>query len=227
MIHGGPQGAWLDSFHTRWNIGLYASSGFVTIAINPHGSTGFGQPFQDSIRDNWGGSPYQDIIKGVEYALNKYTFIDPNRLAALGASYGGYMINWINGHTNIFKCLVNHDGLFDMQSFYYTTEELWFPEWEMVGTPWENPEAYQKWSPSKYVHKWKTPCLVIHGGTDFRVPLSEGIATFTALQRQGIPSEFLYFPTENHWVLSAANSILWHDSVLEWLNRWIGPHSQK
>ena len=221
VIHGGPQGAIEDHFHYRWNMQALAGAGYAVVAINFHGSTGFGQAFTDSISGDWGGRPFEDLMKGVDYALANYDWLDSERVGALGASYGGWMINWINGHTNRFRCLVNHDGGFDEFANYFTTEELWFPEWEFKGTPWANPELYDKFSPSRFVGKWQTPTLVIHGANDFRLVDAEGIATFTALQRRGIPSRFLYFPDENHWVLKAKNSIVWHDTIISWLDQWL------
>jgi dipeptidyl aminopeptidase/acylaminoacyl peptidase len=221
VIHGGPQGAIEDSFHYRWNLQIFAGAGYAVIAINFHGSVGFGQAFTDSISGDWGGKPFDDLMKGLDYASAMYPWLDGDRVGALGASYGGWMINWINGHTNRFKCLVNHDGGFDEFANYFTTEELWFPEWEYKGTPWERPELYDKFSPARYVAKWQTPTLVIHGAKDYRLADSEGIATFTALQRRGIPSQLLYFPDENHWVLKQRNSIVWYETVLEWLHRWL------
>jgi dipeptidyl aminopeptidase/acylaminoacyl peptidase len=221
VIHGGPQGAITDHFHYRWNPQAFAGAGYAVVAVNFHGSTGFGQLFTDSISGDWGGKPFEDLMKGLDHALANYPWLDGDRVAALGASYGGWMINWINGHTDRFKCLVNHDGGFDEFTNYFTTEELWFPEWEYKGTPWEKPELYDKFSPSRYVAKWKTPTLVIHGAKDYRLVDTEGIATFTALQRRGIPSQLLYFPDENHWVLKPKNSILWHEAILGWLERWL------
>lgn len=221
VIHGGPQGAIEDHFHYRWNPQAFAGAGYAVIAINFHGSTGFGQAFTDSISGDWGGKPFEDLMKGVDYALANYSWLDSNRVGALGASYGGWMINWINGHTNRFKCLVNHDGGFDEFANYFTTEELWFPEWDFKGTPWDKPELYEKFSPNRYVKNWQTPTLVIHGANDFRVVDAEGIGTFTALQRRGIPSQFLYFPDENHWVLKPKNSIVWHDTIISWLDKWL------
>jgi dipeptidyl aminopeptidase/acylaminoacyl peptidase len=221
VIHGGPQGAIEDHFHYRWNLQAFAGAGYAVIAVNFHGSTGFGQAFTDSITGDWGGKPFEDLMKGLDHALANYKWLDGSRVAGLGASYGGWMINWINGHTNRFKCLVNHDGGFDEFANYFTTEELWFPEWEFKGVPWERPELYDKFAPSRYVAKWQTPTLVIHGAKDYRVIDAEGIATFTALQRRGIPSELLYFPDENHWVLKPQNSIVWHDAILAWLERWL------
>ena len=221
LVHGGPQGSWEDHFHYRWNPQAYAGAGYVTISINFHGSTGFGQAFTDAIRKNWGGAPYEDLMKGLDYAIATYPFIDASRMGALGASYGGYMINWIAGHTDRFKCLVSHDGEFDTRTSYYTTEELWFPEWEQGGVPWEPGTTHEKWSPALSVANWKTPMLVVHSAKDFRLPETEGFSVFTALQRKGIPSKLLYFPDENHWVLKAKNSILWHDTVIGWLDEWL------
>jgi dipeptidyl aminopeptidase/acylaminoacyl peptidase len=221
IVHGGPQGAIDDHFHYRWNPQAFAGAGYAVICVNFHGSTGFGQAFTDSITGDWGGKPFEDLMKGLDHALANYSWLDGDRVAALGASYGGWMMNWINGHTTRFKCLVNHDGGFDEAANYYTTEELWFPEWEFKGTPWTNPDLYEKFSPSRYVDRWQTPTLVIHGALDYRLVDVEGIATFTALQRRGIPSQLLYFPDENHWVLKAKNSILWHETILAWLERWL------
>ena len=223
VIHGGPQGASTDRFHYRWNPQAYAGAGYVTLEINFHGSTGYGQAFTDAIRGNWGGQPFEDLMKGLDHLAANYDFVDAGRMCALGASYGGYMVNWIAGQTDRFKCLVNHDGEFDNKTSYYTTEELWFPEWEFTGTPWQNPGGYERWSPSEHVGRWKTPMLVIHGGRDYRLPETEGFATFTALQRRGIPSKLVYFPAENHWVLSARNSVFWHETVIGWLDEWLKP----
>ena len=190
--------------------------------IDFHGSTGYGQGFTDAIRGDWGGKPLVDLQKGLDAAIAKYAWLDGNKVCALGASYGGYMINWIAGNwPDRFKCLVNHDGNLDERMAYYDTEELWFPEWEHGGTPWDNPAGYTKHNPIDHVAKWKTPMLVIHGGRDYRVVDTQGMSTFTALQRKGIPSRFLYFPDENHWVLKPANSILWHETVLGWMDRWL------
>jgi dipeptidyl aminopeptidase/acylaminoacyl peptidase len=221
LIHGGPQGSWDDHFHYRWNPQAYAGAGYAVAAIDFHGSTGYGQAFTDAIRGDWGGKPYDDLMKGLDHVLAAYPWVDGDRACALGASYGGYMVNWIAGRTDRFRCLVSHDGELDVAGTYYTTEEIWFPEWEFLGTPWENPALYEKWSPSRHVGSWKTPMLVIHGAKDFRLVETEGFAVFTALQRRGIPSMLLYFPDENHWVLKAKNSILWHDTVIGWLDRWL------
>lgn len=224
LIHGGPQGSFGNTFHYRWNPQAYAGAGYAAVMVDFHGSTGYGQAFTDSIRDDWGGKPLEDLEKGLAAALQRYSWMDGDRVAALGASYGGYMINWIAGNwPNRFRCLVNHDGNLDERMAYYDTEELWFPEWERHGPPWENPEAYTRHNPIDLVGKWKTPMLVIHGANDFRVVDAQGISTFTALQRRGIPSKLLYFPDENHWVLKPANSRLWHETVIAWLDRWTQP----
>ncbi len=221
LIHGGPQGSFGNDFHYRWNPQTYAAAGYAAIMVDFHGSTGYGQAFTDAIRHDWGGAPFEDLMKGLDAALAKYPFLDKDRMAALGASYGGYMINWIAGQTDRFKTLVCHDGNLDERMAYFDTEELWFPEWEHGGTPWENPAGYAKHNPVDHVAKWKTPMLVIHGGKDYRVVDTQGMSTFTVLQRKGIPSKFLYFPDENHWVLRPANSIQWHDTVLGWLDQWL------
>jgi dipeptidyl aminopeptidase/acylaminoacyl peptidase len=222
LIHGGPQGSFGDQFHYRWNPQTYAGRGYVALMIDFHGSTGYGQAFTDAIRGDWGGKPLEDLKLGLAAALEKYPWMDGDRVAALGGSYGGYMVNWIAGQMpDRFRALVTHAGNLDERFAYFATEELWFPEWEHGGTPWENPEGFTKHNPVDYVKNWKTPTLVIHGAKDFRVVETGGFATFTALQRKGIPSRFLYFPDENHWVLKPANSILWHDTVLDWLDQWI------
>ncbi|MEM6796119.1 MAG: S9 family peptidase [Acidobacteriota bacterium] len=226
LIHGGPQGSFDNDFHYRWNPQTYAGLGYAVVTIDFHGSTGYGQDFTDSITGDWGGKPLEDLQKGWAAALERYDFLDGERACALGASYGGYMINWIAGRwSDGFRCLVNHDGLFNLESFYYTTEELWFPEWEMGGVPWEVPKNYNRANPMRYVENWQTPMLVIHGALDYRVVDTEGIGAFTALQRRGIPSRLLYFPDENHWVLKPNNSIQWHEEVGAWLDRWIGPEA--
>jgi dipeptidyl aminopeptidase/acylaminoacyl peptidase len=221
LIHGGPQGSFGDQFHYRWNPQTYAGRGYVALMIDFHGSTGYGQAFTDAIRGDWGGKPLEDLKLGLAAALERYPWMDGDRVAALGGSYGGYMVNWIAGQMpDRFKALVTHAGNLDERFAYFATEELWFPEWEHGGTPWENPEGFTRHNPIDYVKNWKTPTLVIHGAKDFRVVETGGFATFTALQRMGIPSRFLYFPDENHWVLKPANSILWHDTVLDWLDQW-------
>jgi len=221
LIHGGPQGAWQDEFHYRWNAQMFAAPGYVVAMVNFHGSTGYGQAFTDSISGDWGGKPYRDIINAVDYLGHHYKFIDENKIAAAGASYGGYMIDWIEGQTNIFKCLVTHSGVFDLRSEYGATDELWFPEWEYRGTPWTNPEMYQKFSASSYVQNFKTPCLVIHSALDFRVPLDQGLQFFTSLQRMGVPSKLLYFPDEDHFVQKPLNAQLWWKTVLDWLETYL------
>ncbi len=221
LIHGGPQGSFGNDFHYRWNPQAYAGAGYAAVMVDFHGSTGYGQAFCDSINQDWGGKPLEDLQKGLAAALERYPWMDGKRVAALGASYGGFMINWIAGNwSDRFTCLVNHDGNLDERMAYYDTEELWFPEWDHGGNPWDNPENFSKHNPIDHVKNWKTPMLVIHGALDYRVVDTQGMSTFTALQRRGIPSRFLYFPDENHWVLKPANSILWHDTVIEWLDKW-------
>jgi dipeptidyl aminopeptidase/acylaminoacyl peptidase len=220
LIHGGPQGSFGDHFHYRWNAEVFAGHGYGTVMVDFHGSTGYGQAFVDAIRNDWGGAPYEDLMKGLDAALVKYPFLDKNRMAALGGSYGGFMINWINGKTDRFKALVCHDGNLDETFAYFATEELWFPEWEHGGVPWENPEGFTRHTPLALVKNWKTPTLVVHGGKDYRVVDTEGLATFTALQRRGVPSRFLYFPEENHWVLKPAHSKRWHEEVLAWIDKY-------
>ena len=222
LIHGGPQGSFGNHFHYRWNPQAYAGAGYAVVMVDFHGSTGYGQAFTDAIRGDWGGKPLEDLQKGLAAALERYPWMDGQRVGALGASYGGYMINWIAGNwPDGFRCLVCHDGNLDERMAYFDTEELWFPEWDHEGTPWENPAGYTKHNPVEHAAKWKTPMLVIHGGKDFRVVETQGMSTFTLLQRRGIPSKFLYFPDENHWVLKPHNSVLWHETVLGWLDQWL------
>jgi dipeptidyl aminopeptidase/acylaminoacyl peptidase len=226
LIHGGPQGAWGDDWSYRWNPELFAAptsstpSGYVVIMINFHGSTGYGQKFIDAINGDWGGAPFEDLMKGLDYAEEHYPFIDKSRECALGASYGGYMINWILGHTDRFKCLVSHDGMFNAESAWGTTEELWFNNWEFKGTPYNNRAMYEKWSPHQYAKNFKTPTLVIHGQRDYRLDVSEGLQLFTTLQMEGVPSKMLYFPDEGHWVLKPQNSQLWYKTVNDWVDQW-------
>jgi dipeptidyl aminopeptidase/acylaminoacyl peptidase len=222
LIHGGPQGAWGDDWSYRWNPELFAADGYVVIMINFHGSTGYGQKFIDAINGDWGGAPYEDLMKGLDYAEKTYPFIDKDRECALGASYGGYAINWILGHTDRFKCLVSHDGMFNAESAWGTTEELWFNDWEFKGTPYDNRASYEKWSPHQYAKNFKTPTLVIHGQRDYRLDVSEGFQLFTTLQMEGVPSKMLYFPDEGHWVLKPQNSRLWYKTVNEWVDQWVG-----
>jgi dipeptidyl aminopeptidase/acylaminoacyl peptidase len=222
LIHGGPQGSFGNSFHYRWKPQAYAGAGYAAVMVDFHGSTGYGQAFTDSIRGDWGGKPLVDLQKGLAAALKRCPWMDPDRIGALGASFGGYMINWIAGKwPDRFRCLVNHDGNLDERMAYFDTEELWFPEWDHMGTPWENPAGYEKHNPVNFVKNWKTPMLVIHGALDFRVADTQGLGTFNALQRLGIPGKLLYFPDENHWVLKPQNSILWHQTVIGWLDRWL------
>jgi len=221
LIHGGPQGAWGDDWSYRWNPELFAANGYVVIMINFHGSTGYGQKFIDAINGDWGGAPFEDLMKGLDYAEEHYGFIDKDRECALGASYGGYMTNWILGHTNRFKCIVTHDGMFNTASAWGTTEELWFNEWEFKGTPYNNRALYDKWSPHLSATGFKTPTLVVHGQLDYRLDVSEGFQLFTTLQRLGIPSKMLYFPDEGHWVLKPQNSQLWYKTVNDWVDQWL------
>ncbi|MGI8656104.1 MAG: S9 family peptidase [Pyrinomonadaceae bacterium] len=221
LIHGGPQGAWNDNWGYRWNPQIFAAQGYVVFLPNPRGSTGYGQKFVDEISQDWGGKAYTDIMNGVAQTA-ALPFVDRNRVGAAGGSYGGYMVDWIEGHNDDprvqFKALVSHAGVFNLTSMYGATEELWFTDWEFGGTPWSNPEIYTRWSPSMYVKNFKTPLLVIHGEQDFRVPVTEGLQLFTALQRQGVESKLLYFPDEGHWILKPQNSELWYTTVLNWFD---------
>jgi dipeptidyl aminopeptidase/acylaminoacyl peptidase len=232
LIHGGPQGAWGDSWSYRWNAELFAANGYVVIMINMRGSTGYGQAFVDGVNGDWGGKPFTDLMEGLDYAEQHYPFIDKTRECALGASYGGYMANWVLGHTNRFKCIVSHDGMFDAESAFGTTEEDWFNIWEFKfpntkgGHPWdyygkpdsENP--FRKWSPSLSAKNFKTPTLVIHGQLDYRLDVSEGFQLFDTLQLLKVPSKMLYFPDEGHWVLKPQNSQLWWKTVNDWVDEW-------
>ncbi|MEA2489757.1 MAG: hypothetical protein QOH21_1549 [Acidobacteriota bacterium] len=220
LIHGGPQGAWNDAWSYRWNPQPFAARGYVILMPNPRGSSGFGQKFVEEISGDWGGRVYTDIMNGVD-TLAAMPFVDGDRLGAAGGSFGGYMVDWILGHTNRFKALVSHAGVYNLESMYGVTEELWFPEWEFGGTPWDNPELYTKWSPHRFAKNFNTPTLVSHGELDYRVPIGEGLQLFTALQRRGIPSRLLYFPDEGHWVLKPQNSKLWHQTVGDWFDRWL------
>ncbi len=225
LVHGGPQGAWNDSWGYRWNAQMFAAPGYVVVMINPRGSTGYGQKFTDEINADWGGKVYVDLMKGVDYALAHFPFVDGTRMAAAGGSYGGYMMNWFAGHAQgRFKCLISHAGPYNNDSMYGATEELWFPEWDLRGTPWHNSGTFDKWSPHKHAAdfgKYKTPVLVIHGELDFRVPYTEGLQMFTALQRQGVPSKLVIFPDEGHWILKPQNSELWYKTFLEWLATYL------
>jgi dipeptidyl aminopeptidase/acylaminoacyl peptidase len=220
LIHGGPQGAWGDDWSYRWNPELFAANGYVVVMINPRGSTGYGQKFIDDINGDWGGRAYQDLMLGLDYVEKTYPFVDKDRECALGASYGGYMANWLEGNTTRFKCIVSHDGMFNPESAYGATEELWFNEWEFKGTPWTNRETYRKWSPALKAANFKTPMLVVHGQLDYRLDVSQGFDLFTTLQRLKVPSKMLYFPDEGHWVLKPQNSQLWYKTVNDWVDQW-------
>ncbi len=240
-MHGGPQTAWGDAWSYRWNWQLMATDGYVVIGINRRGSTGYGQKFVDEVSGDWGGKAFVDLMKGLDYAEAKYPFIDETRECALGASYGGYMANWVLTHTDRFKCIVTHDGMFNPQSAYGTTEEMWFNEWEfrplaangtVGGTkpaqPWDyfgatnDADPFRKWSPMLHIKAAHTPTLVIHSQRDYRLDVSEGFQLFTALQRLGVPSKMLYFPDEGHWILKPQNSQLWYQTVGDWCDRWLG-----
>jgi dipeptidyl aminopeptidase/acylaminoacyl peptidase len=227
IIHGGPQGAMSNSWSYRWNAQTYAGQGFAVVTINFHGSTGYGQAFTESISGDWGGKPLEDLKLGWKSALGKYSFLDGDRACALGASYGGYMVYWMAGVWNEpWKCLVDHDGVFDARAMYYDTEELWFEEKENGGTQFEHPENYEKFNPINHVKDWRVPMLVVHSGKDFRIPDTQGLGAFTALQRRGIPSQLLHFPDENHWVLKPQNSVQWHETVNAWLKKWTAPDAK-
>lgn len=220
LIHGGPQGNWGHSWTYRWNAQVFAAAGYVVVEPNPRGSTGYGQKFVDEINGDWGGRAYDDLMASTDYAVN-LPYADSARVAAAGASYGGYMIDWMLGHTQRFKAMVSHDGVYDLASMFGATEELWFPIWEFGGPPWDKPEEYAKWSPSHYVKDFKTPTLVVHGEQDFRVPYTQGLQLFTALQMQKVPSKLLLFPDEGHWVLKPQNSLLWYKTVIDWIDSWV------
>ncbi|KRG83480.1 peptidase S9 [Stenotrophomonas daejeonensis] len=223
LIHGGPQGSFGNGWSYRWNPQTYAGQGYAVVMIDFHGSTGYGQAFTDAISQHWGDRPLEDLQKGWAAAQQQYAFLDGDKACALGASYGGFMVNWIAGNWNEpWKCLVNHDGVFDQRAMGYATEELWFTEWEQGGTPYDVPQNYEKFNPVNHVANWSKPMLVVQGQQDFRIPVEQGLATFTALQRKGIESKLLYFPDENHWVLKPHNSIQWHDTVNAWLKQYIG-----
>ena len=223
LIHGGPQGSFGNGWSYRWNPQTYAGQGYAVVMIDFHGSTGYGQAFTDAISGDWGDAPLVDLQKGWAAAQQQYDFLDGDKACALGASYGGYMVNWIAGNWNQpWKCLVNHNGVFDTRSMGLVTEELWFSEWENGGTVYANPKAYERHNPARHIDKWRVPMLVVAGQNDFRVPIDQSLSSFTALQRQGIESKLLYFPDENHWVLKPQNSVLWHDTVNAWLKQYIG-----
>ena len=223
IVHGGPQVSFANHWSWRWNPQVYAGAGYGVVFIDFHGSPGYGQAFTDSLSQDWGGKPLVDLQKGLDAALARYDWLDGTRACSLGASYGGFMQNWIAGNwPDRFKCIVNHAGIFDQRTMYYTTEELWFTEWENGGPYYANPQVHEKFNPADHVTKWKTPMLVIHGALDYRVPYSQGLATFTALQRQGVESRLVFFPDENHWILKPANSLLWHAEVIGWLDKHTG-----
>ncbi|MEJ2048721.1 MAG: S9 family peptidase [Calditrichota bacterium] len=223
LIHGGPQGSWGDDFHYRWNAEMFASPGYVVIMINFHGSRGYGQKFCDSVSKNWGGWPYQDIMIGTRWTLNKFPFVDKEKVGAAGASFGGYMINWIEGHNDdgLFKCLVSHDGVYEQVSMFGSTEELWFPTWEFNGYPWQEGSLYQKWNPANFVEHFKTPILIVHGEKDFRVPYTQAMQLFTAVQLKGVESKFLFFPDEDHFVRKPQNAKQWWKNVYNWLGKFL------
>ena len=224
MVHGGPQGSSNNSWSYRWNPALFAGAGYGLVAIDFHGSTGYGQGFSDAIRNNWGGWPLEDLKKGLDAAATKFSWLDANNACALGASYGGYMMNWIEGNwPDRFKCIVQHDGVFDARAMAYETEELWFDEWEHGGHPYyEDPAAFEKWNPVNLVDKWKTPQLVITSEGDYRIPYTQGVAAFTALQRRDIPSRLIVFPGGSHWVQAPKESRQWYREVLGWMGKWTG-----
>jgi dipeptidyl aminopeptidase/acylaminoacyl peptidase len=225
LIHGGPQSAWNNSWSYRWNPQVFANAGYIVFAPNPRGSTGYGQKFVDEISGDWGGKAYVDIMNGVAEVIRRNKFIDKNRIGAAGASYGGYMINWIEGHNSDprfrFKVLVCHDGVYNLSSMYGATEEVWFPEWEFKGTPWTNKIMYERWSPDNFVKNFKTPILIVHGELDYRVPIDQGLQLYTAVQRMGVDSKLVIFPDEGHWVLKPLNSQFWYHNVLGWLDKYL------
>lgn len=220
MIHGGPQGAFIDSWHPRWNMQLFAARGYVVASPNFRGSVGYGQAYTDAVSKDWGGGPYRDVMAFTD-ALAKKPYIDDKWMCAAGASYGGYMINWIAGHTTRFRCLISHAGVFNLESMWGDTEELWFPEWEFGGTPWQARATYEKFSPHRYIENAKTPTLVIHGQLDYRVNLSQGLQMFTSLERLGVPSRFVYFPDEGHFVAKPQNWLYWYGEMFSWLGKYL------
>ena len=221
LIHGGPQGFWGHAWTYRWNAQVFAAAGYVVVMPNPRGSTGYGQKFVDEINNDWGGRAFDDIMAVADHIVTDVPFADASKMTAAGGSYGGYMIDWILGHTQRFKALISHDGVYNLTSEFGATEELWFPMWEYGGTPWDKPENYAKWSPNNYVQEFHTPTLVIHGEQDFRVPYNQGLELFTALQMQKVPSKLLLFPDEGHWVLKPQNSILWYKTFIDWMDSWV------
>ena len=222
LIHGGPEGEWGESWTYRWNAQVFASAGYLVVMPNPRGSTGYGQKLTEDIRDDWGGKPFDDIMAVADHVAS-LAYADANRMAAAGGSYGGYMIDWMLGHTQRFKALVSHAGVYDLRSEFGATEELWFPLWEFNGAPWDNPDSYSKWSPSYFAKDFHTPTLVIHGEQDFRVPYTQGLQLYTALQLQKVPSKLLLYPDEGHWILKPQNAVLWYKTFLEWIGEWTRP----
>jgi dipeptidyl aminopeptidase/acylaminoacyl peptidase len=222
LVHGGPQGAWTDSWGARWNYAMFAARGYVVAAVNFHGSTGYGQKFTDAISQHWGDYPFEDVMKGLDVAA-RLPYVDSTRMGAAGASYGGYMISWIAGHTDRFKVLVDHDGVFNPVSMAGSTDELWFVDWEFGGSVYANRALYEKWSSLNFVQHWRTPMLIVHSQLDYRVDPSEGYQAFTALKVRGVPAKFLYFPDEGHWVLKPRNRRLWWGTVLDWLDQYLKP----
>lgn len=220
LIHGGPQGAWGESWSYRWNPQVFAAAGYLVVMPNPRGSTGYGQRFVDQVSADWGGRAYLDIMAVVDEVAN-WPYANPDQMGAAGGSYGGYMVNWILGNTNRFKALVSHAGVYDLESMYGETEELFFVDWEFKGAPWKNPEIYRQWSPSKLAENFRTPTLVIHGEKDYRVPVGQGLQLYTALQVQRVPSRLLLFPEEGHWILKPRNSEFWYQQFLGWMNQWV------
>jgi dipeptidyl aminopeptidase/acylaminoacyl peptidase len=222
LIHGGPQGAWGESWTYRWNAQVFAAAGYVVVMPNPRGSTGYGQRFTDEINGDWGGKPADDIMAVADY-IAKQPYADANRMAAAGGSYGGYMVNWLLGHTDRFKAFVSHAGVFDLRGEFGETEELWFPLWEFRNAPWDDPEMYAKWSPSNYAKEFKTPTLVIHGELDYRIPYGQGLQLFTTLKMRKVPAKLLLFPDEGHWIQKPQNSLLWYRTFLDWIGEWTKP----
>jgi dipeptidyl aminopeptidase/acylaminoacyl peptidase len=221
LIHGGPQGFWGHAWTYRWNAQVFAGAGYVVVMPNPRGSTGYGQKFIDEINNDWGGRAFDDVMAVADHLVANIPFADGSKMVAAGGSYGGYMIDWILGHTQRFKALISHAGVYNLTSEFGATEEVWFPLWEYGGPPWERPETYAKWSPHTYAKEFRTPTLVIHGEQDFRVPYNQGLELFTALQVQKVPSKLLLFPDEGHWVLKPQNSVLWYKTFLDWMDSWV------
>jgi dipeptidyl aminopeptidase/acylaminoacyl peptidase len=221
LLHGGPQGYWGHGWTYRWNAQVFAAAGYVVVMPNPRGSTGYGQKFIDDINMDWGGRAFEDIMAVADHIVANVPYADASKMTAAGGSYGGYMVDWILGHTQRFRALISHAGVFDLTSEFGATEELWFPLWEFGGTPWEKADTYVKWSPGTYVKEFKTPTLVIHGEQDFRVPYTQGLELFTSLQLQKVPSKLLLFPDEGHWILKPQNSVLWYKTFIDWLDSWV------